>query len=524
MLRKISALTWFGASLLAFHTAAHADISGTVFRDFNSDGVRDMFEPGVPGVSVKVYGTGAATGTLCATATSADDGSYAALTAGEQLVAGCSYINGAIGAVDEYRLEFEVPAGAGLVPSYSGASYIGTGTAVVTQSNTLIRIVGDGQPTNGITSGSFSIGNVNLALHNAGDFCPAYVEQANGGDTSVINPPTASVMLATPIAIGPIGTSTLPPATRATVVSYQYESGSSDDTNTDVNLPTRLVHATQAQTGAVRGMAYHRRANVLFAAAVGKRHTTFTDGDLITAGQQNNNNGPDTIFKIYRGAVPVSESQVASFAQIEAGSDTHDLTNLFQDNGYWDQVGRVGWGDVDLSDDDSVLFGTNMADKLLYRVPVNYNGSTGAVSSGAAAPVYSPVQLQAAIAAAGACNLVGSATTADDADWVLGGIKAKDGQIYFGVTCTAQALGEAYAAVSGAARCEGALAQGSASLSNVTTNRNAFNFAPGFVPLRAVVFKFDPTAPGAAPTLVTSVPMNYDRREQPSRMAALAWH
>jgi uncharacterized repeat protein (TIGR01451 family) len=497
--------------------SAQAAITGAVFKDFNSNGVRDAFEPGFPGVAVKVYGSGAAAGTLCSSVLSDVTGAYTALSAAEQTLANCSYVNGAIGAVDEYRLEFVLPAGA-FSPGASGA---GAPTAA-TDSNTLVRVVGNG--ANGIASGTFNISDVNLAVQNPGDYCPAYVEQANGGDTSLVNPPTASVMLATPIAVGPPGAAALPPGTKPVLLSYQYEAGSSDDTNTGANLPTRLVHATQAQIGMVRGLAYHRRANALFAAPYAKRHTTFPDGDTLTAGQQNNNLGPDQIYKVYRGTVPVAETAVSTFVTIDAGSDTHNLAALELDNSYWNQVGRAAWGDIDMLEDDSALYGSNQSDKLLYRIPVNFNSGTGAVTSGAAAAVYTLSQLNTAIRASGACNLSGSASTADDDDWVLGAVKAKDGRVYFGVTCTAQAIGEAYAAVSGAARCEGALSQGiGSSATNTTTSRNAFNFASGFVPLRAVVFSFNPTTPGAAPTLVNSVPLNYDRDSASAADSPAEW-
>jgi hypothetical protein len=73
---------------------------------------------------------------LCATATSAPDGTYSVLNALEQQSTNCSYVNGDPGAVDEYRLEFEIPPSMSyLSPSFSGA---GAPTTAV-QSNTLVR-------------------------------------------------------------------------------------------------------------------------------------------------------------------------------------------------------------------------------------------------------------------------------------------------------------------------------------------------------------------------------------------------
>ncbi len=482
-------------SLLAISNATAA-VTGTAYRDFNSNGVRDVTEPGVSGVTVNVYGSGPLEGTLCASTTTAANGTYSVLSTAQQSAVNCSLVNGSTGAVDEYRLEFVPPAGP-LTASFSAP----VAPLVGSNSNTYIRIIGDG------ATAPLTVADINLALQNPGDYCPMYTEQTNGGDTSTVSPPTASIMLASPIAIGPTGPGTLPPTSRSVLLSYQYESGTASDTdNTGVNLPTRLVHATQGQVGSVRGIAYHRRSNTLLAAAFAKRHTTFPDGDLGTAGQQINNAGPDRIYGVDRDT-----NTLTTFATQEAGSDLHDLAALHQDNGYWDQVGRAAWGDIDMLEDDSALYGSNMGDKLLYRIPVTFNAGANTISSGAPASVYSLTVLNAAVRASGACNLVGSATASDDNDWVLGAIKAKDGQVYFGVTCTAQALGEAYAVGAGE-RCEGGVAQGiGASAANTTTNNNPFGFAAGFVPLRSVVFSFNPSSPGAAPTLVTSVPLNYDR-------------
>ena len=54
-------------------------ISGLAFRDKNSDGKRDVGEPGVVGIAVAAYGTD---GTPRGTATTASDGSYSLAASG----------------------------------------------------------------------------------------------------------------------------------------------------------------------------------------------------------------------------------------------------------------------------------------------------------------------------------------------------------------------------------------------------------------------------------------------------------
>ena len=105
-------------------TSAFADISGTVFRDFNFDSTRQAGtaagEPGVAGIEVRAYD--ASNSQVGPTATSAADGSYT-LTG--------------LAAATPYRIEFTLPASLGHLRP--GVSLTGgeTATAFATDGDTV---------------------------------------------------------------------------------------------------------------------------------------------------------------------------------------------------------------------------------------------------------------------------------------------------------------------------------------------------------------------------------------------------
>ncbi len=116
--------------LLVSATTVYADIGGTIFRDFNLNGVADALEPGVENIVVTAYDD---TGTAVATDTTATDGSY----------------NLVIPAAGRYRVEVS-----GL------PSYLKPGTAISGVTQPLVSII-----DNGVTH--------NVGLSNAGEYSQA---------------------------------------------------------------------------------------------------------------------------------------------------------------------------------------------------------------------------------------------------------------------------------------------------------------------------------------------------------------
>jgi hypothetical protein len=128
--------------------AADGTITGTVFRDYNSDGDRDTMlklgvavDSGIGGIQVRAVD---ANGTIVGTATTATDGTYA-LT-----------ITGAV--TNNVRVEFEIPTNvpslADLQPSFA----VMTGATNSTRGGLVqFAVIGDS--------------GVNLALNVPGDYC-----------------------------------------------------------------------------------------------------------------------------------------------------------------------------------------------------------------------------------------------------------------------------------------------------------------------------------------------------------------
>ncbi|MFN4144970.1 MAG: SdrD B-like domain-containing protein, partial [Runella sp.] len=151
--------------VLFFPLATQAQVTGSVFRDFNGNGTKDANEPLVSGVTVNVYD---ASNALCATTVTAGT------TAPNYSAAGCG--------TGPVRVEFILPTSGTCVSSgidYSALSGVTYGTSV--------------QFVNGNST------NVNFALHYNGNynsgpastnvFIPCYVngDPLGGGSSGTLD-------------------------------------------------------------------------------------------------------------------------------------------------------------------------------------------------------------------------------------------------------------------------------------------------------------------------------------------------
>jgi uncharacterized repeat protein (TIGR01451 family) len=188
-------------------------VSGTVFKDYNADGVQlnANAEPGVAGVTVTAYGS---SNNLIATTTTSSSGTYSL----------------SIPAGTAVRVEFtNLPAG-----TYTGPSGNGSGTTVQ-------FVTADAS-------------NVNLGINNPVDYCqdnpglatPRYTNgnsQANSGATTDAR-----------LGIG--------------FLKFNY-----NDNTSNPNVATTI--STAGQVGAVWGVAYHKFDKKLFTGAYTKRHVSY---------------------------------------------------------------------------------------------------------------------------------------------------------------------------------------------------------------------------------------------------------
>jgi len=294
--------------------AAATQITGTVFQDFNSNGVMDTtgtapnlsIDVGVGGVTVSAYVTALTPGAPVATATSAADGTYTltGLTSGTQ-----------------YRVEFTaLPVG--FFPAYHGSS----GDPTTPSSDTSVQFV-----EAGTSNVSFGIGHPADYCQNNPNLCSnMYVN----GDTNTTTPTDA-------------------------LLRFPYTASGTS--------PTPPVIATKAEIGATWGLAYNRNSRVIYSAAFLKRHVGLGPNGLGAIYATDPNAATSSLFvDMTTLGVDVGQSSVPSNAARGLGAPTAPNT----DAAAFPLVGKVGLGDIDLSDDGNTLYVMSLNNKTLYAVDV----------------------------------------------------------------------------------------------------------------------------------------------------------
>lgn len=357
---------WLFFFLLFFYASAWADISGKTFRDSNANGNYDSGELGVSGITVTAYN---ATGALAATTTTGLDGSYilTGLTAGAA-----------------YRVEFTLQTGCNV---NSLTDFAALNANVYGSS---VQFVNDGAIAN------FALANP--ASYNTGP-----------GNTSVF----------TPIYYNgdPLGGGTS--ATRNWFVGYPYNS-----TGTSTVPPLTL---TGDKVGALWGVAYSKQANRIFASALVKRHIglgpmgsggiyllqpTATSFNVTNFFDMDNNSfntvanptrtraagtapayGEGTSFTIngspgtsltYLGGTDALTGQPSGLGVVGSNAQRGLLaaTNAANyDPAAFDQTGKVGLGDMDISDDGKYLFVTNLYQRKIFRLTLDNPANPTAVTA-----------------------------------------------------------------------------------------------------------------------------------------------
>ena len=142
---------WLLSVLLLLPILASAQVTGTVFRDFNGNGVKDTNEPLVSDVTVNAYSSA---GTLCGTATTAG------ATAPNYSLTGCG--------TGSVRVEFIIPSTG--ICANSGIDFSALGGATYGSS---IQFV-NGNSTN-VNFGLYNANDFNKGAANTMIYVPAYV-------------------------------------------------------------------------------------------------------------------------------------------------------------------------------------------------------------------------------------------------------------------------------------------------------------------------------------------------------------
>jgi trimeric autotransporter adhesin len=301
--------TLSGLVLLFLSLVANSQITGNVFRDINNDGVRQSInpiEPGEYGIVVKAYN---AANLMLASVTTNVSGNFS------------------IGAVQApsgtaVRLEFILPAGdfpsKRINANRSNIQFVTAGAAAVNI--------------------DFAIASKKLLSDNNNPYV-ATTAYVNGDAT----------------------------ATSGTNASGQYDNLHVFPYNLSSNGGTSR-RAKNQYTGSVFGLAWQKESRTLFMSAYLKRHAGF---------------GPNGIGAIYKTQIsqtgnPSTPSLLVDVNSIGINVGTNPRTGSLPsnastpniDNGVFANVGKMGIGSIELSDDGRDLYIVNMYEKKLHRINI----------------------------------------------------------------------------------------------------------------------------------------------------------
>ena len=345
LLRAISSLTIGVLAVSGFATLGSSaavaaptatTVSGTVFRDFNSNGTFDTGaaalsgianDRGVAGVTVRAY---TATNTLFGSAVvSAADGTYT--------------ISGTSEPTAKLRLEFST-----LPTGFSESAVHATGTAGRTGSS--VQFVAAGST------------GVNFGINKTGDF-----SQSNA-------PVMTAIQYAGAASAAAGGTSLAFPSVVATPYNAGYTSGSVSNSSLAVPYPGRVELATFGETGAVWGTAYNSRTNDLLIAATYKRHSglgslglggIYKVSDVLVNGAASAAGTTTPWLDVTTLGINVGTAASATARGLSASDSYAADVDAFAN------AGKVGIGGMVITDNGTRLSFVNLFDKSIYTLDIS---------------------------------------------------------------------------------------------------------------------------------------------------------
>lgn len=338
-------------------TAQSGCIGGNVFEDFNCNGADDPNEPGVTGVQALIYDC-------------------------ENTLVGSTYSDGqgnwqvcGLNDTEAYRVEFVLPES---VACWAQPTHLGTD---------------NGSDVQFVTAPACT----EFSVSSSADYC-----QEN------------------PMIVTTCFTSGTQSDGLSSVVSFPYESGVTDvsqdnSSGGNLNMPAYTSLALDTEVGPVKGLAYRRDNETIYAAAYFK--------SFVGYGNATDNAAPGRIFSI-----DVNSGAVNTFTELPAGNDVHQYADLNQEHDdVWDFVGKTGLADVEVSEDGQTLWAVNLFDRKLYEIDI---ASQNFQTHDFAVPADCPQHPD---------------TPAGELDYNLrpGGLAIEKGVLYYTLTCTAENIGTA---------------------------------------------------------------------------------
>jgi len=178
-------------------------------------------------------------------------------------------------------------------------------------------------------------------------------------------------------------------------------------------LPDAIKLAEAGQLGSTYGLAFEPVSNRLFASSYLKRHVGLGASGLNTIYSVNLNDS--SVGPWYSGIDAGAGAVLSNAARGLPSSAADNPASV--DATVFGQVGKAGWGDIDISEDQQTIYAVNLFDREVYAIDV------AAVDNGAGNADVS----------------IGRPTLScpNGVDRPFG-LQIKDGLLYLGVTCTAE--------------------------------------------------------------------------------------
>lgn len=353
---------------------ASGTITGSVYIDYNMNGVRNTtgvapdyaIDAGVAGVTVTAYDTNGTQGST----TSAADGTYSLAATG----------------TGPYRIEFTN------LPSGFNPSQVGT------NNNSTVQYLPDGNSAN------IDLGIINNTVYFENNPLVVTPYQFNGRNTS----------------------------TEITIAGVNFDNSGNILGISQIN-----------QLGATWGLAFQRSSERLFASSVLKRHSAFGAGADDIRGNQDDLGAIYVIDYSAGGAgvfEPARTIDIETVASVSLGANPRigvsgngpsgfpngpdsDLIDTNHDINVFENAGRRGLGDIDVSEDGNTLYAVNINTAQPQLVALNISDLDN-------------------ITVASVTNIPNPGCPATDsyAPWA---IEVNGGDVYVGTVCTADTTDDA---------------------------------------------------------------------------------
>ncbi len=347
---KLYKLSLIASMLLgsALSQQVFADITGTTFRDYNADGVKQGGEHGEAGIIIKAYANDATNKDVeVANTISGIGGNYSLNVPANKF---------------PVRLEFSFPVTENCGTLAKGKDFPSGG--------------------GGAYGTSVQFATADSEVHN---FAFSYPSDFSTDS----DPYMFSSIQVHGDPLSPNGdandTANVPAIVKFRFWNHGIASNSGRGTGTDTAWEA-LVN--QNLVGTTKGLAYSRQAKKIFAAAMLKRHTGMgplggggiyiIDPDLTPTTQGNVNFlDLDEIGIATSDETSAYDASIINFNKVNPsnviGSNTErllkgDKTEPTYDSAALGQVGKLSLGDIDISEDGQYLYVVNLYDRKLYRI------------------------------------------------------------------------------------------------------------------------------------------------------------